>query len=125
MMLTVLVAVTCLLLNAPTLLILIVGVLILTVMMLLSTAVRIFEAYIIISYHMSLIVDSTRIWNSNTFPGMVRLQRGAYSNEGRVEVYCNGQWGTICSTGFDYTDADTICKQLGYDGHYSITYTSL
>ena len=40
-MLTVLVAVTCLLLNAPTLLILIVGVLIATVMMLLSTAVRI------------------------------------------------------------------------------------
>ena len=40
MMFTVLVAVTCLLLNAPTLLLLIVGVPILTVMMLLSTAVR-------------------------------------------------------------------------------------
>ena len=40
MMLTVLVVYTCLLLNAPTLLILIVGVLIVTVMMLLSTAVR-------------------------------------------------------------------------------------
>ena len=39
MMLTVLVVVTCLLLNATTLLILIVGVLIATVMMLLSTAV--------------------------------------------------------------------------------------
>ena len=39
MMLTVLVVHTCLLLNAPTLLILIVGVLIVTVMMLLSTAV--------------------------------------------------------------------------------------
>ena len=40
MMLAVLVAVTCLLLNAPTLLISIMGVLIVTVMMLLSTAVR-------------------------------------------------------------------------------------
>ena len=40
MMLTVLVVHTCLLLNAPTLHILIVGVLIVTVMMLLSTAVR-------------------------------------------------------------------------------------
>ena len=40
MMLVVLVAVTCLLPNAPTLLILIMGVLIVTVMMLLSTAVR-------------------------------------------------------------------------------------
>ena len=41
-MFTVLVAVTCLLLNAPTLLILIVGVLIVTVMMLLSTAVSLY-----------------------------------------------------------------------------------
>ena len=49
---------------------------------------------------------------------MVRLQGGDYSNEGRVEVYCNGQWGTICSTGFGTTDANTICKQLGYDSYY-------
>ena len=42
MMLTVLVVHTCLLLNAPTLLILIVGVPIATVMMLLSTAVRLY-----------------------------------------------------------------------------------
>ena len=38
-------------------------------------------------------VDSTRIWNSNLFPGMIRLLGGNYSNEGRIEVYCNGQWG--------------------------------
>ena len=60
-------------------------------------------------------IDSTRIWDSNPFPGMIRLEGGDYSNEGRVEVYCNGQWGTICSTGFSTTDANTICKQLGYD----------
>uniref|UniRef100_A0A1X7T127 SRCR domain-containing protein n=1 Tax=Amphimedon queenslandica TaxID=400682 RepID=A0A1X7T127_AMPQE len=58
---------------------------------------------------------TTRIWNSNPYAGMVRLQDGDYSNEGRVEVYCNGQWGTICSDGFDSTDANTLCKQLGYD----------
>ena len=68
--------------------------------------------------------DTTRIWNSNPFPGMVRLQGGAYSNEGRVEVYCTGQWGTICSTGFGTTDANTICKQLGYDAYDSINYIS-
>ena len=61
------------------------------------------------------LIDSTRIWDSNPFSGMIRLQGGYYSNEGRVEVYCNGQWGTICSTGFGYTDANTICRQLGYD----------
>ena len=64
-------------------------------------------------------IDSTRIWDSNPFPGMIRLQGGNYSNEGRVEVYCNGQWGTICSTGFSTTDANTICKQLGYDSYDS------
>ena len=60
-------------------------------------------------------IDSARIWDSSPFSGMIRLQGGDYSNEGRVEVYCNGQWGTICSTGFGYTDANTICRQLGYD----------
>uniref|UniRef100_A0A1X7U1M5 SRCR domain-containing protein n=1 Tax=Amphimedon queenslandica TaxID=400682 RepID=A0A1X7U1M5_AMPQE len=68
--------------------------------------------------------DATRIWNS-AFPGMIRLQGGAYSNEGRVEVYCNGQWGTICSTGFGTTDANTICKQLGYDNYYNYNQLSI
>ena len=70
-----------------------------------------------------LAIDSTRIWDSNPFPGMIRLQGGNYSNEGRMEVYCNGQWGTICSTGFNSTDASVICKQLGYDN--SISYSNL
>ena len=48
---------------------------------------------------------------------MIRLQGGSYSNQGRVEVYCNGQWGTICDNGFDTTDANTVCKQLGYTGY--------
>ena len=63
--------------------------------------------------------DSTRIWNSNPYPGMIRLQGGNYSNVGRVEVYCNGQWGTICDDGFGSTDARTICKQLGYNNYYN------
>ena len=48
---------------------------------------------------------------------MIRLQGGLYSNEGCVEVYCNGQWGTICDDGFDVTDVFTICKQLGYNSY--------
>ena len=68
--------------------------------------------------------DTTRIWNS-PFLGMIRLQGGTYSNEGRVEVYCNGQWGTICSTGFGTTDANTICKQLGYDSYYRYNHLSM
>ena len=61
--------------------------------------------------------DATRIWDS-PFPGMIRLQGGNYSNVGRVEVFCNGEWGTICVNGFDGTDALTLCKQLGYNAYH-------
>ena len=72
-----------------------------------------------------LAIDSTRIWDSNPFPGMIRLQGGDYSNEGRVELHCNGKWGTICSTGFNSTDASVICQQLGYDISFSYSNLSL
>ena len=31
-----------------------------------------------------------------------------------VEVYCNGQWDTICESNFDQNSASTVCYQLGY-----------
>ena len=74
---------------------------------------------------LTFVIDTTRIWNSNLFPGMIRLQGGSYPNQGRVEVYCNGQWGTICDDGFGSTDARTICKQLGYNSYYRYDHLSL
>ena len=71
------------------------------------------------------VTDTTRIWNSNPYSGMIRLQGGNYSNQGRVEVYCNGQWGTICDNGFGSSDAQTICKQLGYNYYYRYNHLSL
>ena len=70
-------------------------------------------------------VDTTRIWNSSPFYGMIRLQGGSYPNQGCVEVYCNEQWGTICDNGFSSTDAHTICKQLGYNIFYNYDHLSL
>ena len=55
---------------------------------------------------------------------MIRLVNGLFSNEGRLEVYCSGVWGTVCANSFDGTDATVLCRQLGYASHHDFYYTS-
>ena len=49
---------------------------------------------------------------------MVRLVRGRSdaTNEGLIQVYYNGAWGTVCDDGFDDADATVVCRQLGFGG---------
>ncbi|XP_078585809.1 uncharacterized protein LOC144867627 [Branchiostoma floridae x Branchiostoma japonicum] len=46
----------------------------------------------------------------------VRLVGGSVPNEGRVEVQSEDglNWGTVCGNGFDFRDADIVCRMLGY-----------
>ena len=35
-------------------------------------------------------------------------------SSGRLEIFLQGEWGTVCNDGFGPTEADVACRQLGF-----------
>ncbi|RVE69555.1 hypothetical protein OJAV_G00079170 [Oryzias javanicus] len=48
--------------------------------------------------------------------GHVRLTGPDSPAEGRVEVFHNGKWGTVCDDGWGMKEAQVVCRQLSFPG---------
>lgn len=52
--------------------------------------------------------------SANCTNGQIRLRGGTNVAEGRVEICYGRAWGTICDTLWGNSDAQVVCRQLGF-----------
>ncbi|XP_030832768.1 lysyl oxidase homolog 2 isoform X2 [Strongylocentrotus purpuratus] len=64
---------------------------------------------VLMSYKRAFAVDSS-----------VRLDGGSSDKEGFVQINVTGEWGNICSDGWDALDALVTCRQLGFTEGYAM-----
>ncbi|XP_075162252.1 tequila isoform X2 [Haematobia irritans] len=57
--------------------------------------------------------ESPKVCNA---PIEYRLEGGRTKNEGRLEIFYRGEWGTVCDDDFSVKEAQVVCNSLGYYG---------
>ena len=58
------------------------------------------------------LVCGVRAWAQQE--GDLRLVDGTSPERGRVEIHHDGEWGSICNSGFGRSEVKVVCRQLGY-----------
>eukprot|EP01084_Bolivina_argentea_P301426 520030_1 len=60
----------------------------------------------------------------NTQDGAVRLAGGSNKYEGRLEIFHNYEWGSVCDDYFEDVDGEVVCRELGLDFDKILTNTN-
>ena len=68
-------------------------------------------------HYLYLLIDVLLASNTtdNCTTGEVRLTDGRTQYEGLVEICYGNTWRTICPSNWDNSDAQVVCRQLGYN----------
>ncbi|XP_022111374.1 scavenger receptor cysteine-rich domain superfamily protein-like [Acanthaster planci] len=51
----------------------------------------------------------------------VRLVDSSKGNEGRLEVFLDGEWGVVCSNSWGLNESEVACRQLGFPTAIKVT----
>ncbi|KAK7880797.1 hypothetical protein WMY93_032560 [Mugilogobius chulae] len=79
------------------------------------------------TYTMALPPDTTAPESSRpAVDGDVRLVKTRSCCSGRVEIFYQGRWGSVCYSGWDVNDANVVCRQLGFDrAQYAVSFPAV